>query len=263
VRDATKEEIDEAQKSEAKAKAAAKKAEKKADEVEKKALKDEKSAKDKLKEAEKRATVAEEKAKTAEADSEQLKKTASEYEAKQKAKDEEVVEEDFSFDKDYKKIIEGKEGEFLVACSDAVQPLTCTYVKPGSIIVSVKGTKKDMKKVYGKIMHDGLTVTSFGFLGPGKMITKEEENNIKAIIASPQQFEIPAWFLNRQRDHKTGQTKQVVSNILDSKLREDLERMKKIRLHRGLRHYWNLKVRGQHTCTTGRRARTVGGKSGH
>jgi hypothetical protein len=45
---------------------------------------------------------------------------------------------------------------------------------------------------------------------------------------------------------------------LESKLRDDLERMKKIRLHRGLRHYWGLRVRGQHTKTTGRKGRTVG-----
>ncbi|KAE9618327.1 putative ribosomal protein S13 [Lupinus albus] len=28
--------------------------------------------------------------------------------------------------------------------------------------------------------------------------------------------------------------------------------------HRGLRHYWGLRVRGQHTKTTGRRGKTVG-----
>merc|ERR1712179_824258 len=50
----------------------------------------------------------------------------------------------------------------------------------------------------------------------------------------------------------------IMSNILDSKIREDLERLKKIRAHRGLRHYWGLRVRGQHTKTTGRRGRTVG-----
>jgi hypothetical protein len=33
-------------------------------------------------------------------------------------------------------------------------------------------------------------------------------------------------------------------------MRADLERLKKIRSHRGLRHHWGLKVRGQHTCTT-------------
>ena len=51
---------------------------------------------------------------------------------------------------------------------------------------------------------------------------------------------------------------QVIANGLDNKMREDMERMKKIRLHRGLRHYWGLRVRGQHTKTTGRRGRTVG-----
>lgn len=50
----------------------------------------------------------------------------------------------------------------------------------------------------------------------------------------------------------------MVSNNLDTKLREDLERLKKIRNHRGLRHYWGLRVRGQRTKTTGRRGRTVG-----
>ena len=63
---------------------------------------------------------------------------------------------------------------------------------------------------------------------------------------------------SRQKDSKDGRYTQVVSNILDTKLREDLERLKKIRNHRGLRHYWGVRVRGQHTKTTGRRGRTVG-----
>lgn len=51
---------------------------------------------------------------------------------------------------------------------------------------------------------------------------------------------------------------QLTSTNLDSKLRDDLERLKKIKAHRGMRHYWGLRVRGQHTKTTGRRGRTVG-----
>lgn len=31
---------------------------------------------------------------------------------------------------------------------------------------------------------------------------------------------------------------KLTSSTLDSKLREDLERLKKIKAHRGLRHYW-------------------------
>lgn len=91
---------------------------------------------------------------------------------------------------------------------------------------------------------------------------------------------------------------QISSNQIDQKMRDDLERLKKIRFsselslpalsfilhrtrsfvqpphahrvsgadseaaharnHRGLRHYWGLRVRGQHTKTTGRRGKTVG-----
>lgn len=78
------------------------------------------------------------------------------------------------------------------------------------------------------------------------------------IIQNPLQYKIPLWFLNRQKDFRDGTYSQVLANNLDTKLREDLERLKKIRNHRGLRHYWGLRVRGQHTKTTGRRGKTVG-----
>jgi small subunit ribosomal protein S18e len=45
---------------------------------------------------------------------------------------------------------------------------------------------------------------------------------------------------------------------VDIKLRDDLERMKKVRAHRGVRHMLGLRVRGQHTCTTGRGGKTMG-----
>ena len=64
--------------------------------------------------------------------------------------------------------------------------------------------------------------------------------------------------LNRQKDIKDGSYSQLLANVLDNNLREDLERMKKIRAHRGLRHYWGLRVRGQHTKTSGRRGKTMG-----
>ncbi|KAG7174122.1 40S ribosomal protein S18-like [Homarus americanus] len=89
-------------------------------------------------------------------------------------------------------------------------------------------------------------------------MTEEEVEKIVTIMGNPRQYKIPDWFLNRQKDIKDGKYSQVMSNNLETKLREDLERMKKIRAHRGLRHYWGLRVRGQHTKTTGRRGRTVG-----
>ncbi|CAI8505958.1 unnamed protein product [Hanseniaspora opuntiae] len=59
-------------------------------------------------------------------------------------------------------------------------------------------------------------------------LTQEELERIVRIMQSPTEFQ-------------------------ESKLRDDLERLKKIRSHRGIRHFWGLRVRGQHTKTTGRR----------
>ena len=89
-------------------------------------------------------------------------------------------------------------------------------------------------------------------------MTAEEVERLVTIIQNPRQFKVPDWMLNRKKDIKDGKFSQAVSNTLDMKLRDDLERMKKIRAHRGLRHYWGLRVRGQRTKTTGRKGRTVG-----
>ncbi|KAG8098514.1 hypothetical protein GUJ93_ZPchr0013g34529 [Zizania palustris] len=89
-------------------------------------------------------------------------------------------------------------------------------------------------------------------------LSAEELERLMTVVANPRQFKVPDWFLNRKKDYKDGRFSQVVSNALDMKLRDDLERLKKIRNHRGLRHYWGLRVRGQHTKTTGRRGKTVG-----
>jgi len=113
-------------------------------------------------------------------------------------------------------------------------------------------------------------------------LTSEELERLVTIIQNPTAYKIPGvripatspppslmafgiltclvtqWFLNRQRDIVDGKDTQILANGVDSKLRDDLERLKKIRAHRGLRHYWGLRVRGQHTKTTGRRGRTVG-----
>ncbi|KAJ2009377.1 ribosomal 40S subunit protein S18B [Coemansia thaxteri] len=86
----------------------------------------------------------------------------------------------------------------------------------------------------------------------------EELERVVEIIQNPLQYKIPQWFLNRQKDHTTGKFSQLVANGVDNSLREDIERLKKIRVHRGIRHHRDLRVRGQHTKTTGRTGKTVG-----
>lgn len=61
-------------------------------------------------------------------------------------------------------------------------------------------------------------------------LTAAELDQLMVIVANPRQFKIPDWFLNRKKDYKDGKYSQVVSNALDMKLRDDLERLKKIRL---------------------------------
>lgn len=60
-------------------------------------------------------------------------------------------------------------------------------------------------------------------------LTAAELDNLMTVVANPRQFKVPDWFLNRQKDYKDGRYSQVLSNQLDMKLRDDLERLKKIR----------------------------------
>ena len=133
-------------------------------------------------------------------------------------------------------------------------------------IIRVMNTNVDGKRkvAYAFRMIKGIGVR-FAFLACKKAgidanrragtLTPAEVEKISDVISDPQKYKIPAWFLNRNRDIKTGKTEQLVSNAVDIKLREDLERMKKMFQHRGIRHALNLRVRGQHTCNAGRRGK--------
>ena len=90
------------------------------------------------------------------------------------------------------------------------------------------------------------------------LLSPAEIEKLVDVLTNPMNYKIPTWFLNRQKDNKDGKDSQLISNAVETRLREDIEALKKIRAHRGLRHYWGLRVRGQHTKTTGRRGRTVG-----
>merc|ERR1712154_481999 len=82
--------------------------------------------------------------------------------------------------------------------------------------------------------------------------SKDEIDRIVQVMQDPGSYKIPEWMFNRRQDYKTGKNMHVVASDLNNAIREDLERLKKIRCNRGLRHHWGIKVRGQHTKTTGR-----------
>lgn len=86
-------------------------------------------------------------------------------------------------------------------------------------------------------------------------LSNEEIEKLVAIINNPKTFKVPSYLLNRQKDFATGKTNQVVINNLIGAVRSDIEKMKKIRQHRGIRHYWGHRCRGQHSKTTGRKGK--------
>ena len=72
-------------------------------------------------------------------------------------------------------------------------------------------------------------------------LTEDEMKKIIDIISKPLEYDLPQWVVNRKKDPKDGSYTQQVANGWDTKIREDLEKMKKIKLHKGLRHTLDLK----------------------
>lgn len=69
---------------------------------------------------------------------------------------------------------------------------------------------------------------------------------------------VPVWMRNRQLDPESGEDVHLIGSEIDLTLRDDLNRLKKIRSWRGQRHERNLPVRGQRTKANGRTGITVG-----
>ena len=72
------------------------------------------------------------------------------------------------------------------------------------------------------------------------------------------QENLPAWMLNRRKDVETGEDAHIIGTDVEIKLRDDLNRLKKIRTYRGLRHESGQKVRGQRSKSNGRTGLTLG-----
>jgi len=72
--------------------------------------------------------------------------------------------------------------------------------------------------------------------------------------------QVPKWMLNRPADPYTGEGKHLLSTDVMIGKEDDVNRMRKIRCYRGIRHETGQKVRGQRTKSTGRTGTTVGVK---
>ncbi|ODS36394.1 30S ribosomal protein S13 [Candidatus Altiarchaeales archaeon WOR_SM1_SCG] len=88
-------------------------------------------------------------------------------------------------------------------------------------------------------------------------LSDEEIEEIEGTIENLNKH-LPHWMLNRQRDLETGGDIHLITADLDMTLREDINRMKKIKSYKGVRHGVGLPVRGQRTRSTFRHGTTMG-----
>ena len=96
--------------------------------------------------------------------------------------------------------------------------------------------------------------TRLGFL------SDVDVKKIEDIIEAPAKHGIPGWLLDRQKDEETGKDTHLIGSDLVLQTKTDVDQMKEIRSWRGFRHAHGLKLRGQHTRTTGRKGKAMGVK---
>ena len=91
-------------------------------------------------------------------------------------------------------------------------------------------------------------------------LTETDKTKIEDIINNPAKHGIATWMFNRQKDQETGENRHLIGPDLALQIKTDVEQMKNLKSWRGFRHAYGLRVRGQHTRTTGRKGKTVGVK---
>lgn len=97
-------------------------------------------------------------------------------------------------------------------------------------------------------------------LNPNKLAGKLTDKNVSEIenaIINIKDY-VPTWLLNRQKDYDTGEDIHPVSIDLKMTHDDDLNRMKKVKSYKGIRHSTGHKVRGQRTYSNGRKGLALG-----
>ncbi|ASJ09933.1 30S ribosomal protein S13 [Thermococcus sp. P6] len=89
-------------------------------------------------------------------------------------------------------------------------------------------------------------------------LTDEQVKTIEKILEDPVGHGVPAWAVNRPKDYETGRDMHLTTAKLVMAWREDVNRLRRIRAYRGIRHELGLPVRGQRTRSNFRHGSTVG-----
>jgi len=91
-------------------------------------------------------------------------------------------------------------------------------------------------------------------------LTEIDLERLEDAVTNPSRHGIPPWMLNRPKDMETGKDLHLTGADLKLRIKTDIEEMKNLKSWRGYRHAYGLRVRGQHTKTTGRSGKAMGVK---
>ena len=92
------------------------------------------------------------------------------------------------------------------------------------------------------------------------LLPDADVKKIEEMIKNPAKYDLPVWLLNRTKDQETGEDTHLVGADLTLQTKSDIDQMKSIKSWKGFRHSHGLKVRGQRTKSTGRKAKALGVK---
>lgn len=125
--------------------------------------------------------------------------------------------------------------------------------KVGYALTGVKGIGVGLAKVIAQKAGVDPQIR-LGFL-PEADVQKIEE-----ILKNSAKYGLPSCLLNRRKDRESGTDVHLIGPDLTLQNKTDIDKMKNMKSWRGFRHAHGLKVRGQRTRTTGRKAKAVGVK---
>ena len=108
---------------------------------------------------------------------------------------------------------------------------------------------------FAQVLLQKLNINPFIRVG---FLTDNELHDIENALKDPNIIGIPSFYFNRRKDMDTGSNLHLLTSDLDFTVSNDIDREKSIMSWRGYRHMFGLRVRGQRTRTTGRRASAVG-----
>lgn len=90
------------------------------------------------------------------------------------------------------------------------------------------------------------------------LLNDDQIKKINEIMDDPIKFGVPSWYVNHTKERESGKDIHLIGSNLALYDRNDIDRLKKLRTYRGIKHAAGHKVRGQRTKSTGRGGRSMG-----